>query len=101
MLYILGLKLLLLQESQLLLPLLTDPRDKWVEKSELFTLFIHLEVGVLKHNFKPVICEDIREALRETWDQIKSVPSEISSEDGFTTLLYDKPMSHIRHRLAL
>lgn len=62
--YILEL-LLLLQESQLLLPLLTNPRDKWIEKPELFTVFVHLEVGVLKHNFKSIVREDIREALQE------------------------------------
>lgn len=57
--------LLLLQESQLLLPLLTNPRDKWIEKPELFTVLVHLEVGVLKHNFKSIIHEDIRKALQE------------------------------------
>lgn len=59
------LELLLLQEPQLLLPLLTDPRDEGVEKPELFTLLVHLEVGILKHNFKSIIREDIREALQE------------------------------------
>lgn len=56
-------QLLLFQESQLLLPLLTDPRDERVEKAELLTFLIHLEVGVLKHDFKSVIGEDVREAL--------------------------------------
>lgn len=73
-LYVLSLKLLLLQKPQLLLPLLTDPRDKRIEKPELLTLFIHLEVGVLKHNFKSVVCEDIREALQEKQNQFKCVP---------------------------
>lgn len=59
------LELLLLQEPQLLLPLLTDPRDEGVEKPELFTLLVHLEVRILKHNFKSIIREDIREALQE------------------------------------
>lgn len=57
--------LLLLQESQLLLPLLTNPRHKRIEKPELFTVFVYLEVGVLKHNFKSIVREDIREGLQE------------------------------------
>lgn len=92
-LYVLSLKLLLLQKPQLLLPLLTDPRDKRIEKPELLTLFIHLEVGVLKHNFKSVVCEDIREALQEKQNQFKCVPEWALIRKQ---LLHYKPTSHMR-----
>lgn len=62
--YLLGSGGLLSQETQLLLPLLSDLGDDGVEEAELLALLVHLVVGVFEHHLEAVVSQNGGQSLR-------------------------------------